>query len=109
MDTLSEPFADHLEADILQFETNANLWRLEVGRHAHRILEERAVGLYVATEQADANVALEGVVFEIDRLQAFARQHPGIPDVSVLRLAEAGLLLETGRRKLVKALSPEPS
>lgn len=102
--SLSDAFADHLEPDLQQFEINAGLWRLEVDRLASRLRENQAFGSDDVASAEAAKVALEGVGFEIDRLQAFARSHRGMTDGMVLRLAEAGLALETGRRRLERAL-----
>ncbi len=104
MDALTQAFADRLEPDLAQFESNAALWRLEVQRHAARLLDDEAVGSSDPEAREAARVALEGVEFEIDRLQGFAREHAGMGDGMVLRLAEVGLALETARRRLRRAL-----
>ncbi|RYG61627.1 hypothetical protein EON80_23785 [bacterium] len=104
--SLSDTFADHIEPEVLQFETNAALWGLEVDRHAFRLRENQAIGEDDASDNEAASTALEGVMFEIDRLQAFARAHLGMADAAVLRLAEAGLSLELARRRLNRAMGP---
>jgi hypothetical protein len=45
MDLSADAFADHHEPGVLQFETNAALWRLEVDRHSFRLRENQAMGL----------------------------------------------------------------
>ena len=108
MDELIDAFAGRIEPDLAQFEANAALWRLEAHRHASRLVEDQAVGVASPEAHQAAAVALEGMAFEIDRLQAFARTHLGMGDGMVLRLAEAALELETARRRLQRALR-EPS
>jgi len=104
MTILADAFADHAEPEVLQFETNAGLWRLEIDRHAFRLREGQAFGATDTATTEAAAVALEGVAFEIDRLQAFARTHSGLSDAMVIRLLEAGVALETARRSLERAL-----
>jgi hypothetical protein len=104
MESLTDIFADHLEPDIRQFETNAALWRLEIDRHAYRLRENEAIGVEDSIASDAAKVGLEGVNFEIDRLQSFARTHQGMPDAIILRLAEAGVALESARRRLERVL-----
>ena len=107
MASMTDAFADKLEPDLAQFEINAGMWRLEADRHLHRLREDAAIGIDpVAIDPA--RVTLEGIGFEIDRIQAFARDHIGIADTSLLRLAEVGLALETARRRLVRALTAQP-
>ena len=105
METLTEAFSDRLESEVAQFEVNAALWRLEADRHLHRLREDSAVCVLQPDHAEAARIALEGIRYEIDRLQAFAREHPGMPEASVLRLAELGLALETARRRLERAFT----
>ena len=105
MDTITDAYAHRLESELAQFEANAGLWRLEIDRHAFRLRENQAVGIRADSDVDAAKIALEGVVFEIDRLQAFAHSHAGMTAPMVLRLAEAGLALESARRRLHRALS----
>lgn len=104
--SMEQAFADRLEPEILQFEANAALWRLEADRHLHRLLEDQAIGLDGTQHRAGAQVALEGIGFEIDRFEAFTRRTPGLPLDLLIRLAEVAMALETIRRKLTRALHP---
>jgi len=104
--SMEQAFADRLEPDIAQFEDNAALWRLETNRQLQLLLEDQAIGLDDAQHRASAQVALEGIGFEIDRFQAFTGSNPGLPLDLLIRLAEVAMALETVRRKLAKALRP---
>lgn len=101
----TEAFAQPAEADFRQFEGNAALWRLEASTHVTRLTEDRAVGVASWKSEEAARTTLEGVRFEIDRLQGFGRQHAPLGSDAVLRLAEIGLMLETARRLLDRALN----
>lgn len=89
--------------DFRQFEANAALWRLEASAHVTRLTDDCAVGVISPKSQDAARTALDGVTFEIDRLQSFGKQHGPLAPEAVLRLAEIGLMLETARRLLERA------
>ena len=99
-------FADRLEPDIAQFEVNAALWRLEIDRHVHHLLEDAATGERDEAHVKAAEVTLEGVGFEISRFKEFVERHSGFPLDVLVRLAEVATALETARRLLVRALQP---
>jgi hypothetical protein len=104
MVSLPDAFADPTEADFIQFEANAALWRLEVSAQVIKLTEDLAVGVVSPKLQEAARTTLEGVTFELDRLKSFGKQRAPLSSAGVLRLAEVGLTLETARRLLNKAI-----
>jgi hypothetical protein len=92
-----------------EFETNAALQRLEIASHVTRLTEDRAVGGVTVSSQERARLALDSVTGELERLKAFGRERAPLPPETVLRMVEIGLMLESARRSLSKALEPADS
>lgn len=105
MDDLSQAFADRLEPDLSQFEANAALWRLDAHRHVSKLTEEQSIGIRNPAARESAEVALEEICFEIDRLQAFSRRFDGLRQGLLLRLVEPAPELKSARRRLKGALA----
>lgn len=101
---MDQAFVDRLDPDIVQFEVNAALWRLEIDRHVRQLLEDAAVDGAAEQQIAAAKVTLEGVGFEITRFRDFVDRHSGFPMDMLVRLAEVATALETARRSLQRAL-----
>ena len=100
--------AERLEPDIAQFEVNAALWRLEIDRQVRKLLEDNAAGEAAEAHLHAARVTMEGVGFEISRFQDFVSRHTGFALDMLVRLAEVATALETARRQLARAITPEP-
>lgn len=93
------------DQELLAFETNAQLWRLEVHRFANALSEQAAFG--TAPDQAlhtGAMVALDGIEMEIGRFQTFATSNPDRPLDALVRLAEVAVALQAARTRLTSAL-----
>lgn len=93
------------DRELVVFETNAQLWRLEAQRFATALSEQAAFGSEPDRAlHTGAMVALDGIEMEIGRFQKFATINPGHALDALVRLAEVAVALQAARTRLTSAL-----
>ena len=105
--SLEAALATRLDPQIMAFEENAHLWRLEVDRLVTKLRESQAFGETDDSVLAKSRTTIEGIQLEIQRFQRFTSENsqPGLD--LLVRLAEVAVALQTALRRLQGVLSSQ--